>query len=136
MATQLKLNSVVDHGVGGDAEAGVFDLIYSFLLNECGQNFYSAIVVNQIGDDLNEIILREGKRIHINIRYPVYEDFESKQFNEKNRIRLDVIHTSLLKIAEYEKKLDPQKLETIRSKIIEQDFKFHFLFGTKSEQGK
>ena len=40
MKTQLRLNSVVPHGVGSGFESLALDLIYEFLLSEFGQNFY------------------------------------------------------------------------------------------------
>jgi hypothetical protein len=127
MKTQIRLNSVVSNGVGSGPESGAIDLIYYFLLQEFNQNAYSYISINQIGDDLNEIILKDGKKIYINIRYPAYSDFDNKSMPEKNGIRLDVIHTALLRIAEYEKKLDIEKLDAIRNKIIENNFSFDFL---------
>jgi putative transposase len=104
----LRLESVVPHGVGG-TEAGIIDLIYAFLLQEYGQDIYSYIHVNQIGEDLDEVIIKDGKNIYINVRYPAIEGLEQRSTKERNRIRLDVAHTALLKIAEYEKKLDVTK---------------------------
>src|SRR5688572_4216824 len=98
MVTQLRLGSVVAHGVGGP-EAGAVDLIYLFLLMEYRQNIYRAIFINQIGDDLNEVIIKQGKEIYVNVRHPAPVDFDLKSDEEKNRIRLDVIHTGLLRIA-------------------------------------
>jgi len=125
MTTQVRLGSVVPHGVGGP-EAGTLDLIYLFLLMEYGQNSYSAIFINQIGDDLNEVIRKNGKHIYINVRYPVPAGFDLKHDEEKNRVRLDVIHTGLLRIAAKEKKLDIEALESIKNKILENNFSFHF----------
>ena len=129
MDTQIRLGSVIPHGVGGP-EAGAIDLIYYFLLREYGQNSYNHIFINQIGEDLNEIILKQGKQININIRYPAQEDFELKSDYEKNRIRLDVTHAALLRIAEKEKKLDIQILEIIKNKILENNFSFDFVLKT------
>jgi hypothetical protein len=124
----IRLGSVVPHGVGGP-EAGCIDLIYSFLLQEYHQNIYSHIGINQIGDDLDEFVMKmPGNCIHINIRYPVHENFESKSVTEKNRIRLDVVHESLLRIAKEDNKLDIDKLEIIRDKILKQDFSFDLVY--------
>ncbi|MCX6319302.1 MAG: hypothetical protein NTW29_18645 [Bacteroidetes bacterium] len=122
----FRLGSVGAHMVGGP-ETGALDLIYSYLLQEFKQDIYSHIHINQIGEDLNEVILKEGKKIHVNIRYPAYDNFEQKSIYERNKIRLDVIHAGLLRIAEYDKKLSIEKLEAIRNKIVNQnfDFKFH-----------
>lgn len=88
------------------------------------------ISINQIGDELEECILKNGKNIHINIRYPIYQDFELKTEADRNRIRLDDVNAALQKIASSDKKLDIYKLETIKKKIIEQDFKFEFIYKT------
>jgi len=130
MKTEIRLGSVVAHGVGGH-EAAAIDMIYIFLLHEFGQDIYRRIGINQIGEDLNEFVMKEpGNKVHVNIRYPVYEDFELKSVDEKNRIRLDVIHSALLRIAEYDKKLDTHQLEAIRKKILDYNFSFEFVCKT------
>jgi hypothetical protein len=124
------LNSVVPHGVSGP-EAGAIEVIYHFLLPKFKQNVYQCISINQIGDELNEFISREpGNKIHINIKYPAYEDFEKKSVAEKNRIRLDLVHTSLIRIAEYDNKLDKTILEEIKKEILSKDFSFDFVCKT------
>jgi hypothetical protein len=120
----FRLESVGPHTVGGP-EAGAIDLIYTFLLQEYKQDVYSYLHINQIDEGLNELVMKEpGNKIFINIRYPIHEDFEQKSIEEKNRIRLDVIHTALLRIADYDKKLDVSKLEAIRNKILKNNFSF------------
>ena len=126
--TQLRLNSVVQHGVGSSSESLALDMIYEFLLHEFGQDLYDYISINQIGDDLDEFIQKEsGNKIHINLRYPIYEDFESKRVEEKNKIRLNVIHTALLRISEFDRQLEPSHLEAIKIKILANDFSFEFV---------
>lgn len=120
----LRLTSVASHGVGG-VGAPALDLIYSFLLQEFHCDFYSHILVNQIGDDLEEVIIRNGKARIINIRYSS-ENFESKNATEKYKIRLDIIHNALIRIAVKERKLDVNALEQIRDRILKQDFVFDF----------
>jgi hypothetical protein len=128
MKTQLQLNSVVLHGVGSGSESLALVLIYEYLLYELGQNMYRYISINQIGEELNEFVIKEpGNKIHVNIRYPAYEDFELKSVDEKNMIRLDVIHTALLRVSEYDKKLDAYQLEAIRKKIIGNNFSFSLI---------
>ena len=131
MKTQLlRLGSVVLHGVGGP-EAGAINLIYSVLLHEYNQDMYSYIGINQIGNDLDELIMKEpNRRIYINIRYPSYNDFEKKSVIEQNRIRLDVVHQSLLRIAKEDDKLDVEKLIMIKNKILENNFLFDFVYKT------
>jgi hypothetical protein len=128
MKTEIRLGSVVPHGVGGP-EAAAMDLTYICLLHEFGQDIYRRIGINQIGEDLNEFVMKEpGNKIHVNIRYPAYKDFESKSAEEKNKIRLDVIHAALLRVAEYDKKLNIYQLEAIRKKILDNNFSFEFVF--------
>lgn len=128
MKTELRLGSIVTHGVGGP-ECGAIELIYIYLLHEFGQDIYSRIGINQVGDDLEEFVMKEsGNRIHVNIRFPVYEDFEAKSLDEKNKIRLDIIHTALLRIAEYDKKLEINRLDAIREKILIHNFSFEFIY--------
>lgn len=122
----LRLGSVVPEGVGGP-EAGSIDLIYSFLLQEYNCDFYQHIHINQIGDDLEEMIMKVGKRIVTNIKYPA-KGFNSKTVSEKNMTRLDVVHTSLLRISEKGKKLDVNCLEKIRDRILLQNFEFELLY--------
>lgn len=130
MKTQFRLNSVVRNGVGSGPESGNIDLIYGYLLDEFGQSYYSYISINQIGDDLKELIMSKGKNIHINIRYPIYEDFDYKSEREKNLIRLDVVHIALCRIADFDKKFDIEKLNDIKSKILENDFQFYIICKT------
>jgi hypothetical protein len=119
----INLGSVVKNGVEGP-ENGAINLIYSYLLQENGLNFYNRIKINQIGDDLEELIMREYKKIHISIRYPADPDYDNKKVSEKNNIRLNIIHAALLRLANFDKRLDVDKLETIRSKILENNFAF------------
>lgn len=128
MKTEIRLGSVVPHGVGGP-EAAAMDLTYICLLHEYGQDIYRRIGINQIGEDLNEFVIKEpGNKIHVNIRYPAHKNFESKSAEEKNKIRLDVIHAALLRVAEYDKKLNVHQLEAIRKKILDNNFSFEFVF--------
>ena len=127
MKTQLRLNSIVLHGVGG-FESGAIDIIYAFLLTEFKQDIYSNIFINQIGTDLKEFVMKEpGNKIYVNIRYPAHEDFEIKSVSQKNLIRLDVIHTALLRVANQYGKLEIEKLVEIKEKIISNNFSFDFI---------
>jgi hypothetical protein len=121
----FRLNSVGKNTVGG-AEAGAINLIYNFLLQEFKQDVYQQIHVNHIIDNLDELIIKEGKKIYINIRYPIDEGFERKTSDERNKIRLAVIHAALLRIAHEDKKLDINKLNEIRKKILNNNFSFDF----------
>lgn len=84
MKTQIKLNSIVPNGVGSSSESGAIDFIYEILINEYKQNNYSYISINQIDDTLDELVTKEPPRkIFVNIRYPVYENFDKKSTEEK-----------------------------------------------------
>lgn len=127
---QIRLGSVIPHGVGGP-EAIFIDFVYCQMLIEAGLNVYSYIGINQIADDLQELVIKEPtNKIYINIRYPVFSDFETRSEMEKNRIRVDIVHTALLRIADYDKRLDKAKLETIRNTILERNFSFEFVCET------
>lgn len=123
------LGSIVLHGVGG-ASAGAINFIYSFFLEKHHLDYYRHIHVNQIGDDLNEFIMKERKSISINIRYPVIEDFEFKSEREQNIIRLDVINEAMLRLAEYDTKINKQRLYEIKSEILAKDFSFEIVYKT------
>jgi hypothetical protein len=129
----LRLVSVVPHGVGGP-EAGMINLIYTFLLQDMGMTAYNYIGINQIGIELDELILKEKNNIHINIRYPSDPDFENKDSQQRNLIRLKVIHTALLRLADFENKLDKGVLEIIKQKVLESDFSFAFVFRIYSKR--
>src|SRR4051812_44363407 len=123
----FRLGSIAPHGVGGP-EAGAISGIYGKLLHDHGQDHYQVMVL-QIGEgtDPDEVILKgPGNKMHINIRYPAPADFEARSVQEKNRYRLDVIHTALNCIADYDGKYDKSQLEQIRNKILEHDFAFQF----------
>src|SRR3954469_5966021 len=107
MKSNLRLNSAVPHGMGSTPETGAISLIYEFLLEESEQGFYRHITINQIGEDLDEFIEKEASNdIHINIRYPAFENLAKLETSQKNHMRLDLIHTGLVKIADFDKKLD------------------------------
>ncbi len=121
----FRLGSAVADGVGGP-EAGAINLIYTILLQKTEMDVYSFIMINQIGMELNELIMKEGKKIHINIRFPVTQGYSQKSPSEKKNIQLETAHAALLKIAEYDKKLDKNKLENIRKEILAKNFNFYF----------
>ncbi|MBL0182890.1 MAG: hypothetical protein IPP96_11605 [Chitinophagaceae bacterium] len=126
----FRLGSLVPHGVGDNPDSQMIDLIYSILLQEFGQDIYSHIRVQQIGNDLDELIIKEKNNVHINIRYPAFKDFETKSEKERNSIRVDIIHKALVRLAEKFKKLDISKLELIKDKILANEFAFNFLYKT------
>jgi hypothetical protein len=134
MKTEIRLGSVVEDGVGGE-ECAAIDLIYAFLLHEFGQDIYRRIGINQIGDDLEEFVVKDGgNKVHVNIRYPVTQDFDNKSVDEKNNTRLEVVHEALLRVAKFEGKLDVNKLIAIRDKILACNFLFEFVRKTFTDK--
>lgn len=119
----IKLESIVPHGVGGP-EAGMISFIYTCLFQklELKSNLY--LLVNQIGSDLEEVFIPNGKDLYMNIRYPAYDDFEQKSVREQNLIRLDVLHQALLRYAIKYQTIDTALLEEIRKSILDNDFFF------------
>lgn len=98
----LRLVSIVENGVL-DRDSEFLDFVYTLLLQEYQLDYYSHIHVNQTDHIQNEVIIKEGKSIHINIYYPTPTDFRKRSLREKNTIRLDIIHEALLRIAAKEK---------------------------------
>jgi hypothetical protein len=127
MKTEIRLGSV-GNGVG-DPEALMLDFIYMYLLHEFDQDIYSRIGINQIGSDLEEFVVKEpGNKIHVNLKYPFFEDYKLKSSLEKNLIGLDIIHNALIRVVEYDGKLDIKKILAIREKILEKNFSFEFIY--------
>lgn len=135
MKTTVRINSTIKNGIGG-AESGHLELIYMYLLHEYGQNLYSHIGINQIGDEVDEIILKEGKKIYINIRYPLPKGIESMNIDEKKLLALEVVHAALMRVALHENRLDDQILEKILNRIKKVDFSFDFLCKEYRRKGK
>jgi hypothetical protein len=100
-------------------------------------NLDKMCIVNQVGPDLKEFVMIErGSKVYVNIHYPVYEDFETKAVNEKNLVRLDVVHSALLMVASEYGKLKKETLEQIRDKIINNNFSFDFLCKAYEYKGR
>lgn len=123
----LRLESTVSNGVGG-TEAGMISLIYSFLLQEYGLNNYKYIHINQIGNDVDEVILKKGKEVYINLRFPPPPNFNSMSKDEKNNIRLAIVHSALIRVADKDRLLDVDKLELIKERILGSNFKFELIY--------
>ena len=123
----LRLDSTVPDGVGG-SEAGAISLLYSFLLQEYGLTNYKYIHINQIGDEVEEVILSRGKEVYVNVRYPSPPTFKSLSEEQKNEVRLTIIHLALLRIAEKYTLLDIEKLELIKHKISVSSFRVELIY--------
>lgn len=127
----VRLGSIVPNGAGGSGAAAI-NYIYSMLLQQHDMYCYSIIHINQIGygGDPREAIMKEGRKIYINIQHPVQEGFDGFPEAEQNLARLEIIHEALLRIAEQDKKLNKDKLINIREQILSNNFNFHFIYKT------
>jgi hypothetical protein len=122
----LRLGSVVKHGVGGIG-AGHIDIIYSYLLLQHKLDFYDYIHVNQVNDELEEFVMKDGRKIYVNIRYPAYENFERRTEIERAYIRVDVVHQALLMIAKKDERFSEEIINKIRTDIIEHNYSYDFV---------
>ena len=130
----LNINSVLDNGIGG-SQTGRFSLIYTYLLQQFDLDFYRHILINQIGFDLNEFVLIQQKKdVYINIRYPNHPDLIAKHLKDGDSIRLDMIHTALLRLAKEDERMDVTKLEAIRELIIAKEFSFDLVYKSISNK--
>jgi hypothetical protein len=124
----LRLGSIVKHGVGG-AEASAINFVYSSLLKKAGLDYYSFIFINQVDEELEEFVKIEKREVYINIRYPTNEDFELKTEIERNIIRLEIIHTALLRLAQKNSKISVLKLNEIKAEFFKQNFLFQLEYS-------
>lgn len=121
----FRLVSVDPQGIGNKGN-GQIDLLYSSLLNLYGLNYYKSIKVNQIAPNqgIKEFVEIEKGFVHVNIIYIIDPRFDSLADFEKNKIRLEVIHAGLLRLAKEDDKFAKVKLERIRNEILENKFDF------------
>jgi hypothetical protein len=123
----IRLDSVIENGVGGPG-AGAINLIYSHLLLKSNLTFYTYIHINQIGSDLDELLIKEGKKVYINIRYPSPEKWEFESTKERNEIRLEVVHTAMLRLASQDERIQATILEDIKHEILKNDFSYYIVY--------
>lgn len=121
----LRLESVVPNGVGGPG-AGALGLMYTYLLQKHEITYYKFIIVNQIDEDLEEGIFKIGSRaIHVNVRYPASQEFQHMSPNERNLIRIEVIHAGLTELAKFDTRIDTNALNLIKNEILKCNFEFN-----------
>lgn len=127
MKTSILITSVGPNTIQRkDSEA--LSLYYTILFEKYGLNFYSSIMINHISDNFEEIILREGKSISINIKWPIEYQLDQIDERKRNEIRLDVVHEALKRISEKERKIDLHLLVTIKKLILESNFSFEYAY--------
>jgi hypothetical protein len=121
----FRLISVDPHGIG-NKENGLLDLLYSYLLWKNGLDYYRFIKVNQIHQDqgIEEFVEIEKGLVHINIIFNTDPNFDTLNDANKNRIRLDIIHAGLLRLADKDPKFSKTNLEKIKDEILERNFNF------------
>lgn len=120
------LSSVVPDGITTD-KGGFYaiSVIYSFLLQDFNENVYSNIFLNQIGDELNEFISKQGHQVKMN--YRTIDSLKNKTEQEKNILRLEFIHNALCLIADKYGELHIRELDKIKEIILKRNFIFEFI---------
>lgn len=128
----IRLGSVVEYGFGPNT--GAISFIYSHLLEEYNVGLHENILINHVGNDLQELIIKQNKQTSINIRYQLPSNFNELDTNKKNFLFAEIIHEALVRLAKNKPKIDIAKLEAIRKEIIDKNFSFDFVY--KSHQNK
>ena len=108
----------------GLPEGGCVSLVYGYLLQLFHCDVYRNVIVNQIGVGMNELVLKKGTYAHVNIQYTINGDFRRMSIDERNRIRLNIIHTAMLRLASEDSRIESSKLESIKETILENNFLF------------
>lgn len=119
---RINIQSTAPYGIGGGGESEALALIYEHLLQHHKQNQYSHIGIIQVATIEEEVIFRSAKAIHVNIFYPTDKNFEQNSIKEKNLVRLNIVHEALLRISNFENKLDKGTLSIIKEDIIKKKF--------------
>ncbi|MFL9485564.1 hypothetical protein ACI6Q2_22475 [Chitinophagaceae bacterium LWZ2-11] len=117
----IRLGSTVNDGIGGISVLYI-NFIYSYFLKKEELDFYSFISIVQIVDDLEETVSKYENKVGIGLHFLTEGNWNEKGMNEKNNLRLNIIHTGLLQLAEKDNRFDRSKLEHIRSTIIDSNF--------------
>jgi len=124
----LRLGSVIEYGFGPNT--GAISFIYSQLLEEYNVGLHENVLINHIGNDLQELIIKQGKQIGINIRYRLPNNFNELDADKKNSVFTDIIHAALVRLAKDKPQINIAKLEAIRQKVLDKKFSFYFLYKT------
>jgi hypothetical protein len=125
----LRLGSVVEYGFGPNT--GAISLIYSHLLEKYNVGLHENVLVNHIGNDLQELIIKQSKQqIGINIRYQLPNNFNDLEDNKKNIFFTEIIHEALVRLAKDKSQIDITKLAAIRQEVLDKKFSFDILYKT------
>lgn len=119
----FRLISIDPDGIGNQGN-GLLDILYSYLLWKNGLDYYKFIRINQIGREqqIKEFVEIKKGKVHVNLIHPTDKKFDLLDNFSKNRIRLDVIHAGLLKLAEVDSRFSSNVLEKIREDILKNNF--------------
>ena len=119
----FRLISVDPRGIGNTGN-GLLDFLYSYLLWQNGLGYYKYIRVNQIHQDqgIEEFVDMEEGKVHINIIFNTDINFDALDDIEKNRIRLDIIHSGLLRLSDKDPNFSNKTLRKIRDEILQKEF--------------
>ncbi len=82
------------------------------------------ILINEIDYNLKELISIVDKKIYINTILPNFDILDQNTCFERNAIRLELIHNSLIRLARIDKRFNFEILNEIKSKILEKSFYF------------
>jgi hypothetical protein len=117
----LRLGSVVEFGFGPNT--GGISLMYSYLLDKYNVGFAYNILVNHVGDDLEEQAIRmQKKQVGINVRHILPSGFSDLDPKEKNSIFSEIIYEALIRLAKNDHLVDLEKLKSVKREIIECDY--------------
>ncbi|MFT3677209.1 MAG: hypothetical protein QM781_15035 [Chitinophagaceae bacterium] len=119
----FRLISIDPNGIGNRGN-GLLNIIYSYLLWKNGLDYYRFIKVNQIGREqqVKEFVEIDKGYVHINLIYPTDKDFNLLDDDNKNKIRLEVAHAGLLRLAEVDSRFSISKLNKIHEEVIKNNF--------------
>jgi len=100
----LRLGSIVEYEFGPNT--GAISLIYSHLLKKYDVDIDKDILVNHIGTELQEQIVRHGNQLGINIRWTLPGDFRKLDSFNKNLVFMEIINEALLRLASERPQID------------------------------
>lgn len=115
----------IDHNGIGNRGNGLLNIIYSYLLWKNGLDYYKFVKINQIGREqqVKEFVEIQKEYVHINLIHPTDKNFDLLDDDRKNKIRLEIIHAGLMRLAEVDSRFSISKLNEIRKEVIESNFR-------------
>jgi len=122
----LRLGSIVEYEFGPNT--GAISLIYSHLLKKYDVDIDKDILVNHIGTELQEQIVRHGNQLGINIRWTLPGDFRKLDSSNKNLVFMEIINEALLRLASERPQIDIIKIKAILQEILDKKFSFDIIY--------